>query len=393
MTAAFLSTGMTSQDLYIKLSYHGVLEQNTKTCLVHWLTRGSPSFLTDVEHVTQILSDAKGARQIGTGLLADGNVLSHLPKEASTRAERLVQEFTASLSAPSLSGPSYEGVESFLQDIKQKSDAIVTFMEDSLANMRSASLKRLEASDVIDVLRQRISIRLRQLLLDNDDNLPELSTRIRVHFDEGAKPDERFCHGRKGNTKVLVEYVYYTPNDKTYTEDRARLQVRRMAALHAEPKSQDFLDLRSPGFFHDSNSGDRFGLVYNLPGELEDRPFWLLSDLIGTVKFVPLEDRISLGTRLAHALLRIHAIGWYHKNIKSDNVLIFARSREIPGPPSWKDLMFESPYLLGFDCSRPSEAETRRTTDHLPDNNIYRHPKRWGTPTRFKRHHDLYAMV
>ncbi|KAK8001833.1 hypothetical protein PG991_014055 [Apiospora marii] len=381
----------TAQELYIRLSYHGVLEDDTTACLVHWLTRGSPSFLFDVEHVTQILSDAKGARQIGKGLLVEKTVLSQLSKESYVEAERLVQEFTSSLSAPSLSGPSYEGVEGFLQDIRQKSDAIITFMEDSMAHMSSASLTRLGTSDVSERLRERISIKLRQLLVGNEDSLPEISANYRVRFNEGAKPKQRFHRGTKRGAEVLVEYVYYNPKDKKHTE-RAQQQVKRMAVLHAEPKSQDFLDLRSPGFFHDTISGERFGLVYELPSELKGRPFWLLSDLMDQVRFVPLEDRIGLGTRLGNALLKIHAIGWYHKNIKSNNVLIFAKSCKVPNPPRWEDLMFESPYLLGFDCSRPSEVESRKTPDFTSANNVYRHPERWGNPTQFEGYHDVYAM-
>ena len=54
---------------------------------------------------------------------------------------------------------------------------------------------------------------------------------------------------------------------------------------------------------------------------------------------------------------------------------------------------FRQPYLIGFDCSRPSEAETWSATDFNAENNMYRHPDRWGRPSRFERHHDIYALV
>ena len=53
-----------------------------------------------------------------------------------------------------------------------------------------------------------------------------------------------------------------------------------------------------------------------------------------------------------------------------------------------------SPWLFGFDASRPEDAPTRMREDHFLGNNIYQHPARWGRRSlRFTKPHDVYSLV
>ncbi|KAI1087994.1 hypothetical protein F5B19DRAFT_473283 [Rostrohypoxylon terebratum] len=382
--------GTARRDLYLQLSLLDVLDPQMTRSLVQWLTRSAPPFLTDIQLVHRVLSNAQETRQIGTTFLSEDITLSHFSHGDREHATRLLQDFTDLLSTPVLRILSTEEVNAFLQHVKQKSDEIITFLTDSLPHLNPKFLAHLEASEGMDELRSRIKIRLR--LLTNDDSMSDISTTLRVKFEDDMQSDQKFRLGRRGETDVLVEYIYYQRKGHRNTREWASKQARRMAALHAEPKSRDFLGLPCLGLLDDTLHGGRFGIVYELPKEAAGRRFCLLSNLIPLIKFVPLDIRIRLGASLCNALLRLHSIGWYHKNIRSSNVLIFAKETSTEESPLWEDWNFGHPYLLGFDCSRPSDAETRGTVDFLIENNIYRHPERWGHSAQFRRDHDLYAL-
>lgn len=87
-------------------------------------------------------------------------------------------------------------------------------------------------------------------------------------------------------------------------------------------------------------------------------------------------------------------IGWFHKSIKADNIIFLSKTNSSHADAiSHETYDIKHPYLIGFDCSRPSDAETWYTVDFNAENNIYRHPDRWGRPVRYERHHDMYALV
>lgn len=52
------------------------------------------------------------------------------------------------------------------------------------------------------------------------------------------------------------------------------------------------------------------------------------------------------------------------------------------------------PWLVEFDASRLEEDPSKLLEDHSLNNNIYRHPDRWGLPTlKTAKSHDLYSLV
>ncbi|KAI0014564.1 hypothetical protein F4780DRAFT_214680 [Xylariomycetidae sp. FL0641] len=93
-----------------------------------------------------------------------------------------------------------------------------------------------------------------------------------------------------------------------------------------------------------------------------------------------------------------HRVGWVHESLRSDNIA-FSPVRDFPGPNKPEDSVFQGqvdfaqPYLFGFEFSRVNDAETRMDEDFSEQNNLYRHPERWGRPSaRFTHTHDIYAL-
>lgn len=388
------------QKMYLSLSLFDTLDSGTTMSLVQWLTKDSPSSIEDIQLVDSLLSDAGAKSKIGLKLLAEDDasaLLQQLSPEGQLEASRLLRALQDALStSPTAEVLSDVEAMALIQTIRKKSDDLVTFMEDSLTRLSRSSLDNLqsEAGQSLKDLQGRIAMRIALIANDKDNSLDSHAGSIRVSFADTAVADQRLRIGRRGGQNVLVEYLYYDNSDPN-SYNWMVSQVRKVAALHSEPKSQDFRCLQGLGFCLESLVQARFGTVYILPEGLTGCSFRSLSELIGRLKVVPLEVRQRLAASLCNALLHLHSIGWYHKNIMSRNILLFSSKPRTSDSEAktWTDWDMDNPFLLGFDCSRPSDAETRNTIDFTTTNNIYRHPERWGRPMSFQRYHDLYAMV
>ncbi len=266
--------------------------------------------------------------------------------------------------------------------MKEASSNLVAFVADSLSGLDATMLYEVRAAgSFAQDLKSRIAMRLALI----DENSPD--NYIRVDFGDNTQAGQRLRLGKRSGQLVLVEYINYEDGDK-----HIKQQVRRVSVLHSVAKAPAFRSLHGLGFLQETLVGPRFGMVYALPDALRDRQFKPLSDLIANEKLVALDVRAKCASSLCDAVLHLHSIGWFHKSIRSDNILIFSKTSEGQSglPTAWD---FENPYLIGFDCSRPADAETRHTVDFATRNNIYRHPDRWGRPAQFENYHDLYALV
>lgn len=84
-------------------------------------------------------------------------------------------------------------------------------------------------------------------------------------------------------------------------------------------------------------------LFYSRPGDTKSSLGW----------------RFELARKLVRSVIFLHAAGWLHGNIRSDSVLFFPKpgGQTITREPGGMDM--ESPLLLGFQFSRPSEMEAQ----------------------------------
>ncbi|KAK0701332.1 hypothetical protein B0H67DRAFT_650552 [Lasiosphaeris hirsuta] len=379
----------------LRLSLMDSLDMAASAALVKWLTRDSPSSVQDISLVDQALSDAQDARNLYNYLLPPGDRseasgsaawLPILSEQGRRETEGLLSKLRRAFSNPDGFYPaSTSGIRGLISDVKQATANLMSFVTDSVGDLNDTTLDQLEhrsaANPTMDDLKSRIAMRL---TLVNDK---PASKTVRVNFSSQPEKQQRLRVGRVNGNPVMVEYVYYDEDEEKKTGNLGR-QVSRISALHAEPKTPAFRSFHGMGVVREDLCGPRFGFVYSLPDHLSTasgpRRFALLSDLMAQVRTVPLEARIAAGRALCDAVLHLHSIGWYHKNLKSDNIIIFAGESE-----GWD---FADPYLIGFDCSRPSDAETGNTVDFSTKDNIYRHPDRWGRSARFDKRHDLYAL-
>ncbi len=383
--------------LQLKLSLFEPLNSETASSLIRWMTRDSPASIEDIQFADQALSEANETGQLCNELLhvhsqADGQLLSYLSKQGQAEGMALLSHLRSAMSSPTSTHLTDVEVMQVVKTVKQRSQDLVVFIEDSLPRLNTNSLQAMEAGELFKAVNQdlRNHINMRLTLIAED--MPDKETEIAFDATDPPRASQRFRTGSKDGKRVLVEYFYY---DETSSNSESSIlrQVRRISALHAEAKSRAFHLMQGVGFLRESLRGIRYGIIYQTPEETGGHLFSSLSDLISKVNTVPLEIRMRTAYALCEALLNLHSIGWYHKAIKSENVLCFGQNSEIGSERSFTAWELHCPYLIGFDCSRPSAAETRSTVDFTTSNNIYRHPDRWGRASPFQRHHDIYALV
>ncbi|KAK0459278.1 uncharacterized protein EV420DRAFT_313100 [Desarmillaria tabescens] len=107
---------------------------------------------------------------------------------------------------------------------------------------------------------------------------------------------------------------------------------------------------------------------------------------------ISLDDRFRIAVELATAVFEIHAAGWVHKCIRSDNILVDVDERR--GPKV--DAKVGSTYLVGFEAARPQIAGSDRHPEMDPIKRKYHHPERQGgrdtLVEKFDIRHDMYSL-
>lgn len=206
---------------------------------------------------------------------------------------------------------------------------------------------------------------------------------------------------------LLVETFSYQPEDGSvdphpFVIDR----VKRLTAQLSLPAKIIPHVLHCSGYFQDPVRNE-IGLVFTLEQQVStNRAPLSLKELYTEWTHPPLGDRLRIAYSLASAMTGLHRVGWVHKAIHSRNLLFLGKSVQaqstpsssaLPGPPGASpipDVDLTSPYLFGFDSSRPDDAATMLAVDNSLDNNVYRHPARWNQPVlKFEKPHDIYSLV
>lgn len=387
--------------LHLHLSFSSQLDTGIVASLNRWLTKDSPRSIANIQLTDHALSEAIEANKLGLAVISgvpepkavSSSLLPSLPQHLQQEAKRLLQDLQTALSTQLPMEIKEDEALAFIDTVKEKSALIVEFVKDSLARLDESSLAALRdrGKDIeMEEIRKRITMRL-TLLSDSFDK-----ESIRVSYGPYQGP-QRFRVGEWQGSPVLVEYVHYDGDEDDESHMKIILtQIQRVSVLHSESKDAAFRSLPGLGFTYEKIDGLRFGLVHKIPEERVDSSFSTLSEIISKRRLVSLDERVRMARVLCDAVLNLHSIGWFHKAIKSENVLVFEKQgtgdedARFKKETAWD---FENPFLMGFDSSRPSDAETRGTVDHEKKANLYRHPDRWGRSARFERHHDIYALV
>jgi len=129
----------------------------------------------------------------------------------------------------------------------------------------------------------------------------------------------------------------------------------------------------------------RFAFVFQLPNG-KSQLITLLESFEATGFLRPtLGERFRIARELSQTLFQFHAVGWRHKSIRSENVLL-VKSDE-------SHIAYSPQYIVGFEFSRAENNRSTTEQDDVLERNIYRHPDRQGPPEeRFHVRHDIYTL-
>jgi hypothetical protein len=188
--------------------------------------------------------------------------------------------------------------------------------------------------------------------------------------------------------RVLIEWKEYDIGWKDKAEELFSTMNNLVNLLDPEKTPREGVTkeriLNCLGYYHQRNLS-RFGFVYSLGGTSEQSELFSLNCVLRLSPENPpdLGDLFVLAKDLAVCLLKLHLVGWLHKNLSSHQVLVFA-----PDATSTRDHV-ASAVLSGFNDSRPEASSI--TLGPKQDLKYYKHPK-YRTGTSFTRYFDYYGL-
>jgi hypothetical protein len=193
-----------------------------------------------------------------------------------------------------------------------------------------------------------------------------------------------FVSASYNGQQVIVEWKPYgTSWGQAVDANQRTERVRALASLLAETKPEQLRTLHCIGYLDDPPSS-KFCLVFQrpltVPSDIEPYTLLYLID-----KSLPsLAERLRLARHLANSLFELLVVGWYHKNLRPQNLLFF------PTSGGWDP----EPYLIGFEYSRPNQTHFV-ATEGEPENrefDIYRHPHQLVMGEPFHQDFDIYSF-
>ncbi|KAF5011157.1 hypothetical protein FDECE_2721 [Fusarium decemcellulare] len=189
--------------------------------------------------------------------------------------------------------------------------------------------------------------------------------------------------------RVWVEWRYYEEVD----EDEGpppfvATRIPKLARLLGdEMKPSEFLVPACLGYVHDEDQY-RFGFIFQSSESLGEYLPVSLLELLSTTKKPSLTTRVQIARTVATSIWYLHATNWLHKGLRSENIVFQDRS----------NVRSASPFLCGFDYSRPSNIgeETERPVQNLL-HDLYRHPSTQFDVPRdgrrgFNKLYDIYSL-
>ncbi|KAF3479607.1 uncharacterized protein GIQ15_06583 [Arthroderma uncinatum] len=126
-----------------------------------------------------------------------------------------------------------------------------------------------------------------------------------------------------------------------------------------------------------------FDFIFYFPKEMRD-PQSLRRVLLSSGEGHSLSARVRIAKHLASSICYVHALGFVHKNIRPETLLVFKDGKSSLG----------SLFLVGFTIFRMADGHSMRLGDPAPDKNLYRHPSRQGLQPEatYVMQHDIYSL-
>jgi serine/threonine protein kinase len=387
--------------------------------IANWLRSFPPATIQDVDIEALVLKARRieGFKNIET--LFTGSILGEISNSAQVEIANRLSALSgavsdaATVAAATVGGPIRTTTPSdssyakrAIDELETNVSAVCDAIEGSLLLDSNVKLEAAAEDEVAIAIGATQALNLRQYLLGMSTipDQPEIP-RSAVKFKPTTQPwaKKRFRYGFIEEKPVIMEtFQYVVPREGSSEASQSTIeQLKKMVTQLSQPKRTSFHILPCVGYLQERHSA-RFSIVFQVENNfiIEDSPI-SLSDLFSSAKRVPLGARVHLASTISIALENLHRVGWLHKELKSDNVLFFKSSpqrnvTETADSSSMSDRIggFGLPWLFGFEYSRAEEADTYLESDYSLENNVYRHPERWGKPAvKFERSHDVYALV
>ena len=186
------------------------------------------------------------------------------------------------------------------------------------------------------------------------------------------------------NQPVYVEMKRYDQADIDGVKGAIlAARVDGLVLLLNEPKRPSFRTLHCMGSIQDPRITS-FLFLFKVPTPMPPRS--LLSYFQSS--YIPsVDERWRLAETAATTLLHLHASGWLHKGLRSENVLFFPAHENAPRS-------LEEPYFMGYEYARvdaPGEMSDKPSDN--PAQAIYRHPSAQGPISEtYIKAYDIYAL-
>jgi serine/threonine protein kinase len=252
------------------------------------------------------------------------------------------------------------------------------------------------------------SARLKQLRINLDSKpVAKFKPTVALKIPRGNLSISEIDSGRSQGTyqnpsstspeDVLIEWAEYDREDFDARFHQTRRVDDLARILHsAADRHPDLHTINCVGYTDDSASS-RYGIVYRAPQASCSTLNALISS--NDLRTPDLSDRFKLAHTLAVALWSLHSLDWLHKSFASSNILFFpsafstAATRDTSLAASVPDI--SSPYLLGFDTSRPDHmGEMSVAPKTCSATELHRHPNSLNGMSRkpYCRSYDIYSL-
>lgn len=291
---------------------------------------------------------------------------------------------------------------------------------DELEQLRAASGKYQDLQQILDL--KNFRIKLEDPSTASVKALETKASLVSLPDSALSLPNQQRCFGKFRQEvvfgfqmiDVVIEWKAYDDRKDPKRKDVIVERVGALASLlNRAAYAKNLKALHCLGYFNDQRRS-RFGYILALPPDadgtktgssgiaknLGSAPPTTLYSLLGEDKpssSIPdLGSRIFLALTLARSVLQLHASGWLHKGLRSENVLFF---HGIPQSTAAPDI--SNPFLTGFDYSRPDTdmAITETLTTYSQSQDCYRHPVTISAvgaanpvTSRFRRQFDVYSL-
>ncbi|CZR45149.1 uncharacterized protein FPRO_15676 [Fusarium proliferatum ET1] len=248
----------------------------------------------------------------------------------------------------------------------------------------------------------------KQLGFDETAGLQLLAQAATVGMADDFEISDDFTFGCKDVTRIEDRFVTFNKSRTSYLQDtceykvnsseidhQTRSRLNGLVALLQQPKGQVFRIPKCIGWRFLPSTRE-IAFIFESPGAPRTQPQSLLH-LFDDPGIKPsLQDKFNLVHNLATSISQLQMVQWVHESFRSENILFFLPPPLQDDPRNGRSnvaISLDSPWILGFDFSRPESFFSHGFPDTNPDRDIYRHPERQGRPTMtFSKWHDIYSL-